>query len=31
MAGVIQDALILTAEGWKIQSRRAWFELLIQA
>jgi uncharacterized protein (TIGR02246 family) len=30
MAGVIQDALILTAEGWKIQSRRAWFELLIQ-
>jgi uncharacterized protein (TIGR02246 family) len=31
MAGVIQDALILTPEGWKIQSRRAWFELLIQA
>lgn len=31
MAGVIEDALVHTAEGWKIQSRRAWFELLIQA
>lgn len=31
MAGVIQDALILTPEGWRIQSRHAWFELLIQA
>jgi uncharacterized protein (TIGR02246 family) len=31
MAGVIEDALVLTAEGWKIQHRRAWFELLIQA
>ena len=31
MAGVIEDALVLTAEGWKIHNRRAWFELLIQA
>ena len=30
MAGVIEDALVLTAEGWLIQSRQAWFELLIQ-
>lgn len=30
MAGVIEDALVLTDEGWKIQRRHAWFELLIQ-
>jgi len=30
MAGVIEDALVLTDEGWKIQGRHAWFELLIQ-
>ena len=30
MAGVIEDVLVLTAEGWLIQSRQAWFELLIQ-
>lgn len=31
MAGVIEDGLVLTAEGWQIHSREAWFELLIQA
>lgn len=31
MAGVIEDALVLTATGWQIQNRQAWFELLIQA
>jgi hypothetical protein len=30
MAGVIEDALVLTSEGWQIQHRQAWFELLIQ-
>jgi ketosteroid isomerase-like protein len=30
MAGVIEDALVLTPEGWQIQHRQAWFELLIQ-
>ena len=30
MAGVIEDALVLTAAGWQIQNRQAWFELLIQ-
>lgn len=31
MAGVIEDVLVLTHEGWQIQQRQAWFELLIQA
>ena len=30
MAGVIEDALVLTDGGWKIQHRHAWFELMIQ-
>ena len=28
--GVIVDTLSLTEQGWKIQNRNAWFELLIQ-
>lgn len=28
--GVISDTLTLTNQGWKIQNRNAWFELLIQ-
>ena len=31
LAGVIEDVLVLTAEGWQIHHRQAWFELLIQA
>jgi ketosteroid isomerase-like protein len=31
LAGVIEDALVLTAQGWLIQHRQAWFELMIQA
>jgi ketosteroid isomerase-like protein len=31
MAGVIEDVLVLTTQGWQIQKRQAWFELLIQA
>lgn len=27
--GVIEDALVRTSEGWKIQNRKAWFELFI--
>ena len=30
MSGVIEDVLVLSAEGWQIQNRHAWFELLIQ-
>ena len=30
MVGVIEDALVLTAEGWQIHHRQAWFELLIE-
>lgn len=30
MSGVIEDVLVLSAEGWQIQNRLAWFELLIQ-
>ena len=27
--GVIEDQLVLTADGWKIQNRQAWFELFV--
>ena len=27
--GQFQDRLVLTAEGWRIQQRQAWFEFLI--
>lgn len=29
--GVFQDRLVFTAEGWRIQQRKAWFELQVVA
>jgi ketosteroid isomerase-like protein len=29
--GTIEDALVLTAQGWKIQKRHAWFDLWLDS
>lgn len=29
--GTIEDALVLTADGWKIQKRHAWFDVWVEA
>ena len=29
--GTIEDALVLTTDGWKIQKRHAWFDVFVHA